>query len=402
MKTTTIVSATSTTGVPGGIPKRLRDEDLTVLDAYVDHLRSKPLSDSSVINQYKSAKRFIAYLSETNKPIIGLGRCNIADYWIEAGKKLSHRSMVSLRYNLAPFLSFLAAIDATSEDLSVALPAVSGRTTRIKSFYSDEEVLRVLEAIDRETAVGKRDYAMILLVSTTALRTLDIIQLEISDIDWESSCITLVLHKNRRLHTIPLLASVGNAILDYLLNARPDSDSRRLFLSACPPYRDIDNSSTCSGMLKSRLKRAGVDVAGRSQGFHVFRVRAASMLLAEGTPLANISNFLGHRSPGSIKPYLSVDSEGLRSCCLPLCGIEFKGHSDPNSLMPYLSIDAESLRYCCLSLDGIKPKKRSVDAKGLRACCLSLIGIEVREVQVGTEGLRSCCLSFAGIEFGRC
>ena len=207
----------------------------------------------------------------------------------------------------------------------MVLPSVRGRTTRIKSLYSDEEIGAVLDAIDRDTDIGKRDYAMILLGSVTALRALDVIRFKVADIDWEHSRIAIVLHKGKRLHTVALVPQVGNALLDYLLNARPEADCPYLFLRTRKPYKELSESAVCAGILRKRMGKAGIDPTGRASGFHVFRVRAASKLLAAGTPLANISGFLGHKNPKSIKSYLTVDEKNMRSCCLPFTGIEVKG-----------------------------------------------------------------------------
>ncbi|MDR1184938.1 MAG: tyrosine-type recombinase/integrase [Coriobacteriales bacterium] len=307
-----------------GDGKRVLDEYLAgILDDYTDSISGKSLSEKSVSLLRYKAQQFFFYLMDHKTLPSSLDRACIAGYWASCGKRLSHSTMGDLRYALGSLLPYLAASNITSEDLSIALPpTVTGRTTRIKSLYSDEEVAGVLAAIDRATVAGKRDYAMILLGVTAALRAWDIVRLKVTDIDWAHSRITLVLHKNRRLHTIALLPDLGNAILDYLLNGRPVSDCPYLFLRLTRPYRELESSSQCASILGRRMKDAGIDSHGRSRGFHVFRVHAASRLLANGVPLSNISGFLGHRSPTSIKPYLSVDVDGMRSCALTLDGIE--------------------------------------------------------------------------------
>jgi len=123
---------------------------------------------------------------------------------------------------------------------------------------------------------------------------------------------------------VELVPQVGNALLDYLLDSRPEANCPYLFLTTREPYKELSESASCACILRNRMEKAGIDPAGRASGFHVFRVRAASKLLAAGTPLANISGFLGHKNPKSIKPYLSVDKESMRSCCLSFDGIEVK------------------------------------------------------------------------------
>lgn len=234
--------------------------------------------------------------------------------------------MHKTRYVLRLLLGYLPVVGILEHDLSHTLPpAHRGRTTRIKRYFSDDEVSAVLTVIDCSTVKGKRDYAMLMLAATTALRGGDIVKLKIVDIDWSRSQISLVQHKNKRLHTVPLLPCAGNAVLDYILNGRPCLNNPFLFLSCRAPNHELKTSSSCKAIMKKRLDEAGIDMAGRAVGLHGFRVHAASKLLEEGVPLSTISSFLGHRSPLSIKPYLSVDVAGMRSCCLSLKGIEVRG-----------------------------------------------------------------------------
>jgi len=295
---------------------------LEILNDYTDHLNDKNFSESTVRNRRKQAKRFLCYLENHKESYTDLSRTSIAEYWIAAGNELAHASMPALRCSLASFLIFLTSQGVLKEDLSATLPKVTGRVTRIKNVYTDDEIAQVLNAIDREGSVGKPDYAMIMLGSCLALRALDIIRLRVSDIDWKHSEMTCLQHKTKKMRTIPIPSVVGNALLDYLLNGRPESDSAYLFLSSCSPYNELSDSSMCATILGKRIAKAGLVTGGRSTGFHVFRIHAASKLLAEGISLSSISNFLGHGNPRSIKPYLSVDEKNMRECCLSFTGIE--------------------------------------------------------------------------------
>jgi integrase len=233
--------------------------------------------------------------------------------------------MGNVRVALVSLLGWLAGKGLALDGLSMSLPSVTGRVTRIKRLYTKDEIAHVLAAIDRSSADGKRDYAMILLGAAFAPRALDIVSLRIEDIDWTCSKMTFILHKNKRLHTVALLPVVGNAILDYLLNGRPDCDTTHLFLTSRPPYRGFASSTSCASILRKHIEGAGIEPGGRGCGFHVFRAYAASSLLAQGFRLSVISEYLGHSNPDSIMAYLSVDEKNMRSCCLSLDGITARG-----------------------------------------------------------------------------
>lgn len=299
----------------------LEREWAAILKSFANHQKNHGYSDATVNSRRKQAKRFAEFLVGVGVSVAELNRRTIADYWVACGRELSHASMQTVRSCLAIFLVFLGESGCSEKGLSAVLPSVTGRITRIKRVYDDKEIRATLDTIDRSRAPGRRDYAMILLGSSTALRALDVIRLEISDIDWDREEITTMQHKSRKLRAIPISPEVGNAIVDYLLNERPNSECRYLFLTCRKPYKMLADSSEAAGIFRKRLVAAGVDVSDRPSGFHAFRVRAASRLLAEGVPLANISDFLGQDNPKSVKPYITVDETGMRLCCLSLDGI---------------------------------------------------------------------------------
>lgn len=298
------------------------DGHASIMDSYKRHLYARFLSDATIKSMCSQAHTFLTHIEADDTVLAAITRVDTAEYWVAASKTHGHSSMRNVRVGLASFLRWLAQSGIIQEDLSLALPSVVGRVTRIKSLYTSEEVASVLTAIDRTDALGKRDYAMMLFGAAFALRAKDVIELKVADIDWTHSKITIVLHKTKRLHTMELPPAVGNAILDYLINGRPDSDSPCLFLVSRPPYQGFSSSGSCAGILGKYIRRAGVDPCGRATGFHVFRGRAASELLSEGMPLSIISSYLGHAHPDSIRSYISVDERGMRSCCLSLNDIE--------------------------------------------------------------------------------
>ena len=311
----------ATPSLRDGRPCSPEGEWQAALEGFARYLQSRDYSDATVNGRRKQARRFIGFLVEAGVGPAALDRRAVSDYWAECGGELSHSSMQTVRSSLVAFLGYLGNNGISEPGLEMSLPSVVGRVTRIKRVYGDDEIRAALDAIDRDRPPGRRDYAMILLGSATALRALDIIRVKVADIDWERDEIMVMQHKSRKLRAVPLGAEAGNAIADYLLNERPESGCPYLFLTCQEPYKAFSDSSAAAGILRKRLVRAGVDVSDRPSGFHSFRVRAASRLLSEGTPLPNISEYLGHANPKSVKPYIAVDEAEMRSCCLPLDGI---------------------------------------------------------------------------------
>jgi Site-specific recombinase XerD len=188
---------------------------------------------------------------------------------------------------------------------------------RIPSFYTTAEVRLVEESISRSSAVGKRNYAMVLLASRLGLRASDIAGLEFSNIDWDESMITLIMKKTKKQITLPLLADVGNAIIDYLRHGRPQSTLQKVFLSSRAPYVAATKEMVCSAIDKVILE-SGIDTQGKHHGPHALRHSLASAMLDKGTQIPVISESLGHRSTETTLTYLKIDIKSLLKCALPV------------------------------------------------------------------------------------
>lgn len=222
------------------------------------------------------------------------------------------------------FLAFLHDRGLTAEALQTAIPETSAPRRAIRFGFSPEELEMLLSAADRTAAVGKRDYAMMLLAIQTGLRVVDISGLEFQNIDWHSSEIHAVQHKTGRALSVPMEPAVGNAIADYILNGRPECECPFVFLSKDAPYRRLHNRSA-SSIVCRYMKKCGMDRESiPRRGFHSFRRSFGARLLQSEIPLEMLSEMLGHSNIDSSKPYVAVDETGLRSCAIGLSGIEVK------------------------------------------------------------------------------
>jgi integrase len=182
---------------------------------------------------------------------------------------------------------------------------------------SQTEVDRVLAAVDRSTPLGRRDYAVLVLAARYGLRPCDIRQLTLDEIDWREARIDLRQAKTGRPLVLPLLPDVADALSAYLLDGRPASTNRTVFLRHCAPFEPFAAENNLSTIMRDALRRAGLaDRPGRRRGLYLFRHTLATQLLAAGQPLKAIADVLGHASTQTTYGYTRVEVASLRSVAI--------------------------------------------------------------------------------------
>lgn len=210
------------------------------------------------------------------------------------------------------FLHYEGEIPA---DLAPALPNVAHWTlASLPKYISAEEVQRVLDRCDRRTSVGRRDYAVLLLLARLGLRAGEVLRLELEDIDWRNAQIAVRARKGPGPARLPLPAEVGQAIVRYLRHDRPQGVGRRVFLRARAPHAALSDPAVISSLVRRALKKAGIKSARR--GAHLFRHSLATSMLRRGASLAEIGQLLRHRSPNTTAIYAKVDLNALRPLAL--------------------------------------------------------------------------------------
>lgn len=188
---------------------------------------------------------------------------------------------------------------------------------RLPSYFTAEEVRRIEQAVSRTNTTGKRNYAMLLLASRLGLRASDIANLQFTDIDWDKNMITLTMQKTGKVIELPLLADVGNAIIDYLRHGRHESALQSVFLSGNAPYVAATKAMVCKA-IDEIICKSGVDTSGKHHGPHSLRHSLASAMLNGGAMMPVISESLGHRSTQTTLTYLKIDIRSLLKCALPV------------------------------------------------------------------------------------
>ena len=223
-----------------------------------------------------------------------------------------HDTLADLRM----FFSYLFNNGSTQQNLRQYVPADNYRGgSRLPSCYNEHEILTLLKTVDRGTKLGKRDYAILIIASRLGLRASDIARLEFSNLDWQNSSINLTQYKTQKTIALPLLANVGNAILDYIQYGRQISDEKSVFLQAVYPYKAM-RAQTISNMVKRCFKKSGLSVKGKKHGCHALRHSLVKELLNQGRPLPVIAEVLGHKNIDSARYYIHIDETKLRQCAL--------------------------------------------------------------------------------------
>ena len=192
------------------------------------------------------------------------------------------------------------------------------KNERVLSFYSSEEVMQIEECADVTSKIGKRNYAILLLASRLGLRSSDIANLKFSELDWDNNLIRFSTQKTGEEQELPLLPIIGNAIIDYLRNSRPNCiKSEYVFLQCKAPFCKI-SADVVYNAVSNIISYSGVDTVRRHHGAHSMRHSFATTMLRQGTSLPVISEVLAHRNTQTTTTYLKIDMESLLKCALPV------------------------------------------------------------------------------------
>lgn len=288
-------------------------------DAWMSELRG--LSTQTRSDRCAEAHRFLKWLRENGgkEEFAEIAVADIDAYVRLRAASVGRPSCKRITVNLRSFLRHLHFAGRTGRDFSTSvigptLYAFEG----IPSALRAEDVKKVLHTTRRDhSPIGRRDYAILMLLATYGLRAGEITTLCLEDIDWKRSRLR-VRHSKTGVHSeLPLLREPGDAILDYLRCGRPDTTLREVFMRSRAPYRAFATGSSLYTPIRRRLATAGVTPLGK-RGPHAFRHARAVSLLRSAVPLKVIGDVLGHRSVDSTAAYLKLATEDLRAVALEI------------------------------------------------------------------------------------
>jgi len=225
---------------------------------------------------------------------------------------------------LRGFLRFLRWEQILTADLtSIVYPVIHWKLSTIPRYMPFEDVKRLLAMPNRQSAVGKRDLAMLTLMSLLGLRAGEVVNLCLEDIDWNQGQLRITATKTRRDRVVPLIPEVATVLAEYLQHGRPPGPSQAIFLRTHAPMGPITKASSLYTMVKKYLTLAGI--TSSSRGTHQLRHSLATHLINHGVTLKEIADLLGHTSIESTGIYAKVQTSRLRDVALPFPGHEIGG-----------------------------------------------------------------------------
>lgn len=276
---------------------------------------TRGLAETTVTNYRRYLRDFLTSRGEALSPmeLTQLTADDLLEFSRLRGVALGRTAWNHLATSLSGFYRWLDLRGCGGRHLVGAIPLRRGyRLADVPCALSWDQVQRLLAVVDRHEPNGRRNYAMLLLFASYGLRGCEVRALCLDNIDWSRDAITVFTPKTGRSRRLPLIRTVGEAILDYLREERPPSLRREIFLSNRPPHAPL--RSRINGWLADRLKKAGIETP--RGGAHILRHSLAVHLLRGGQTLKEIGDVLGHRSPETTFIYTKLHVEDLRTVAL--------------------------------------------------------------------------------------
>lgn len=278
-------------------------------------VHARGLTPRTIAVRQARGQKFLAWLGEQGTPerLPALTVADLDAYLAAQVPRLRRSTRADLTCSLRDFLRYLYAHGCIARDLASAVMSPTLYAfERLPAALTPDEVQAVLESARQDrTPMGLRNYAILLLLATYGLRAGEVVRLRLEDLDWRHECLHVRQSKTGRTTVLPLLAPVGDAILEYLREGRPTTAAREVFLRAQAPIQPFRWGSSLYAIVARRLPKAGVRPAGK-RGPHTFRHAHAVRLLRAAVPLKAIGDLLGHMATASTAIYLKLATEDRR------------------------------------------------------------------------------------------
>lgn len=290
------------------------------VSAFAVYLREeRALCDKTLIQYCPFVERFLSgRFGHGPVEFAALRSADIIEFVKMEAARLSPARAKAATTALRSYLRYLRYSGEIQCDLVTAVPTVPNWSmTGIPRAIAAEHLDAVFTHCPRDTSVGRRDYAILMLLARLGLRSSEIVSLTLESVDWEAGSIA-VAGKGGEAASLPMPAEVGEAIADYLRRGRATSNSRALFLRACAPIRGLGAGQTVGTIVGAAIKRAGITT--RHRGTHQFRHALATDMLRHGATLTEIGGVLRHRQAKTTNIYAKVDFAALRPLSLPWPG----------------------------------------------------------------------------------
>jgi site-specific recombinase XerD len=295
------------------------DTDNNIIMLYYRHLLDINNKENTISSKLNHICLLENYLISIGKNFKNFSKENIYDYF-EVCSKLNWElyNQDRNKFNIKNFFNWAYKNNLTKISGDMILPKIVWhRNTNIRTYYTKEEIIKLLNSIDIKTNRGKEDYLIISIICYLGLRISDVINLKLSDIDFNENTISIIQYKTDNQLMLPLIDKVKYPLLDYLKNVRTnDTDLDYIFITSNKPYRHHIELTKHNYIVKNYLVKAGIDINGRKHGFHSLRHSFSTFLLNEDISLYSISSILGHQDIRTTMSYLNIDTSKLKELAL--------------------------------------------------------------------------------------
>jgi integrase len=295
---------------------KLSAEQADTLARFKAWLQAAGCAVSTVRAYATVAGEFLAF-TDTRGGLVGLN-AGVIDAFVATLAGYQAKTVEQKLCALRSLLRFAAGDGLVEATALEAVPAAkSSRQARVPSVWDPADVAKILQAVDRGNPCGKRDYAMILLITRLGLRCVDVKRLRFADLDWPGNRLSVVQAKTGRRVQLPLLKDVGWAVIDYIRHARPRADCPQVFIRHTAPIGPFSDQDHLHQILAKHARVAHVRLGEeRRHGMHSLRHTLATRLLEGGTPVERIAEILGHARVASTGAYLKSSLRLLAQCAL--------------------------------------------------------------------------------------
>lgn len=290
------------------------------ISLYLSYLRNvQHLSESTIRNKEQYLYEFFCYIEKHSLTLDNIGIEVMEDFFASMAYSLASRHNCSLTLRI--YFRYAHDNGITAKDNSIfVLRDNYNKRCKIPTTYDEDEIRRIIKSVERSSGTGKRDYLILLLAAEYGWRSSDIVGFLFSQIDWDKNVIRFSQHKTDIPVEYPLLSTVGNAIIDYLKNGRPATDSEEIIVSAESAKKGRPLSTpTVHSIVAKYMQKANIkNWKSKKHGPHSLRHSLATNMLKKNVSMPIISTVLGHQTIESTKVYMKVDVEKLRQCPLPM------------------------------------------------------------------------------------
>lgn len=287
-----------------------------LFEGFLDSLRQNQVAEGSIKTWRGRLFRFEYFLLKSGIEHFNQLELHHVNTYIESLAGFSASTIGATIRILGKLFDYALSNGYHNVSYANALPCIrQTKKYRLPTVFSPDDVERILAGVDRSNPLGKRNYAILLLVAKTGLRISDARRLRFEHIDWKNKRISILQQKTGQPLELPLLEDVGWAIIDYLQHGRPETECPYIFVRHLAPFDALGISM--QKLVSKLVSQAGIHVsADKPIGMHSFRHSIATSMLKNGAELTEIAQTLGHTTPESTQVYISLDAETLRKCAL--------------------------------------------------------------------------------------